>query len=87
MQFNFPRAKFVDENDITDQAIHVCSEAIETLAPGRIRDFEHMAEEMMDCLHSCETGLRILQEDHGINLNEVRRAVERKNREREYYEC
>jgi hypothetical protein len=39
----------------------------------------------MDKYHSCETGLRILQEKHGINLNDLRRRVERKNFERGYY--
>lgn len=85
MIFNFPRTKFVDENDLPAQVLHMGSEQVEIEEVMLTPDIEHTAEELMDKYHSCETGLRILQEKHGINLSELRRNVERKNVVRGYY--
>jgi hypothetical protein len=85
MQFNFPRARFVDSNDIVKQSLHIDSEAIGVMLAVQQPGYDEVAMEIMDCLHSCETALRILQEKHGFNLNELRQSVERKNQERGYY--
>ena len=85
MNFNFPRTRFVDENGITSQVLHMGSEQAEIEQSVFTPDIEHTAEEVMDKLHSCETALRILQEKYGINLNDLRRRVERKNQVRNYY--
>lgn len=85
MIFNFPRTRFVDENCICNQAEHIGSEQTEIVSSMFTPDIEHTAEEVMDCLHSCETALRILQEKHNINLSKVRCEVERKNFDRGYY--
>lgn len=83
--FNFPRTSFVTENGICMQSKHIGSEAMEIDQSVYTPDINHTAEEVMDCLHSCETALRILQEKHGINLNEVRARVKAKNMMRGYY--
>lgn len=85
MILNFPRTKFVDENGIIAQVIHMESEQKEIEESMLKDDIQHTAEEVMDRLHSCETALRILQEKYGINLSELRRDVERKNLLRNYY--
>ena len=85
MNFNFPRTKFAGINGICSQVMHICSEAAEAKESSFTPDIQHTAEEVMDCLHSCETALRILQEKYGINISALRRDVERKNMERGYY--
>lgn len=86
MILNFPRTKFVESNGIATQSGHIYSEALEVEQSVLTPDIQHTAEEVMDCLHSCETALRILQEKYGINISVLRRDVERKNMERGYYE-
>jgi hypothetical protein len=81
----FPRTKFVDENGIVAQAEHIKSEAFEVCQSVFEPDIFHTAVEIFDSLHSCETGLRILEEKYGIDLVEVRDHVEAKNRARGYY--
>jgi hypothetical protein len=85
MILNFPRTQYVDINGIVGQCDHILSEANEALDSALAPDINHTAMEVMDALHSCETALRILQEKHGINLNEVERAVLAKNKARGYY--
>lgn len=86
MHFNFPKTRYADINGIVDQATHIYSEALEVQQAVFASDMNHTAEEIMDCLHSCETALRILHEKHAVNLSVLRRNVERKNMERGYYE-
>lgn len=85
MNFNFPRTRFVDDNGIVGQVLHMATEQEEIERAMLTPDIDHTAEEVMDKYHSCETALRILQEKYGINLNDLRRRVERKNQERKYY--
>jgi hypothetical protein len=85
MIFNFDRTKFVDENGIVAQVLHMGSEQIEIENSMLTPDIEHTAEEVMDKLHSCETALRILYEKHGIDLSEISRRVRLKNAARGYY--
>lgn len=85
MIFNFPRTKFVDENGICRQVLHMRSEQREIEDELQTVDILVVAGEIMDKYHSCETALRILQEKYGVNVSELRRDVERKNFERGYY--
>ena len=86
MIFNFPETIYVRQNGIATQSEHIYSEALEVKQAVLTPDVLHTAEEVMDCLHSCETALRILQNKYGINLSQLRRDVERKNFDRRYYE-
>ena len=87
MVFNFPATKFVRLNSIPEQAFHVLSEAKEINDSLTGSDIKHTAREALDCIHSCETLLRKIQIKHpNINLQELRRDVERGNFERQYYE-
>jgi Lar family restriction alleviation protein len=83
--FNFQRTIFVAQNGIATQSKHIFSEAVEIEQSALTPDIQHTAEEVMDCLHSCETALRILEEKYGINIAKTRRDVERKNFDRGYY--
>lgn len=83
--FNFDRTKFVGLNAIINQIAHISTEVDESVEASMTADNLHLAEELMDVLHSTESALRIMKEFHGINLNEVRSAVKSKNRERGYY--
>jgi hypothetical protein len=85
MIFNFPRTRFVDENGIVCQVLHMASEQKEIEEVMLTPDLSHTAEEIMDKFHSCETALRILQEKYGVNLSRLRRDVEQKNALRGYY--
>ena len=86
MIYNFPRTKFVDINGIVGQVLHMSTEQEEIERAILEPDIDHVAEEVMDKLHSCETALRILSEFHGIDPIELRRHVERKNFARGYYQ-
>lgn len=83
--FNFPRARFVDENGIVGQAYHVESELSEVWETVTLPDILRTAEEAMDLLHSVETFLHILAEKHGVNLDVVSSSVILKNQARGYY--
>ena len=65
--FRFPRTRFVDENGIAGQMLHIGSELMEfeqDLLAGRLR--EAMIE-LLDLRHSIETGFRILQEKYEVD--------------------
>lgn len=83
--FIFPRTVFVDQNGICGQVAHIATEAAEAAAETGNPDVFALAVEVMDGLHSSETGLRILEEKYGVDLNAVRDAVIRKNQARRYY--
>lgn len=83
--FNFDRTKFVGLNAIINQIAHISAEVDESLEAAMTTDLFHLAEELMDVLHSAESALRIMKEFHNINLNEVRQAVKSKNKARGYY--
>lgn len=82
--FNFPRAKFADENNIHAQVAHIQTEADEAFRELNSPDRMTLAMEIMDCLHSCETALRML-EDEGLSLSDVMTMVYEKNEARGYY--
>ncbi len=85
MEFNFFRTTFVDSNGIVTQIVHIASELKEVQTAMHLPDTFHLAEEIADLAHSCETALRILDEKYGIDLAEVKRFVANKNAERGYY--
>lgn len=85
MLYHFPRTRFVDENGIYSQVAHINAEATEAAAELGNPDIWFVAEEIMDCYHSCETALRILQEKYGIEPQELMHRVYHKNETRGYY--
>lgn len=48
-------------------------------------DLVGVALECLDTIHACETLLRILQQEHGIDIQAEAEFVEKKNEERGYY--
>lgn len=78
----FPRTKFADEADLTDQLHHVKSEMHEVIWA---MTKEQRAEELCDLIHSAETLLHILSEKHGVDVAAIQRQVVIKNRNRSYY--
>lgn len=89
--FRFPRAVFVDQNNIIQQFRHVRSEIDEVwqeLEPGYstgIFDPVRVAEESMDAIHSLESLLRILAEKYKVDLMQGQEQLINKNRARGYY--
>lgn len=81
----FPRTKFVDENSVEAQLIHVESEQAEVWEAYKDGDMERTAEEALDLIHSAETLLGILAEKHGVDVAAVALYVEEKNQKRGYY--
>lgn len=79
---SFPRTNFADTTNIHDQVRHVLSEAHEAWTT---ETFDHMAEELMDVIHSAETALHILSEKYDINPTASKIEVIEKNRVRGYY--
>lgn len=85
MLYNFPRAKFVDENGIAGQVAHMVTEADEAFRELNNPDIWTLAMEVMDGYHSHETALRILEEKYGIDIKQLMTAVYEKNEKRGYY--
>lgn len=85
MYYTFPRSRFVVENGIAQQSEHILSEAVEAVQSAFTPDIFHTAEEIFDCLHSCETALRMLEEKYEVDLDDVKDHVTAKNRARGYY--
>ena len=85
--FNFPSAKFVPPEGLTraGQADHIVEEAAEIYAEATREDQaspERYIEELLDCIHACETALREFDpEDIGKGVA----AVIEKNKDRGYY--
>jgi NTP pyrophosphatase (non-canonical NTP hydrolase) len=81
----FPRLRFVDENSIHDQVVHVMSEANEVCdAVIMGESWFRMAEELVDVIASSVTGLRILSEEYGVDVDDVVDHVNAKNAARCY---
>jgi NTP pyrophosphatase (non-canonical NTP hydrolase) len=85
--FNFPRTKFVSDNTYIDQALHIHSEGKEIRAAVAASDINHLDEEVMDCLHSCETYLRMRSERDGLDIRDLMYRVAEKNDARGYYDA
>lgn len=78
----FPETIFVKSMTIDDQCLHVVSEAIEA---AREDDPFKKAMELYDTIHSSETGLQILEDQFGVDLDHAKQEVIEKNRKRGYY--
>ena len=87
MLFNFPRTRFVEENTYIGQAMHIYSEGVEVRAAAAASDMIHLDEEVIDCLHSCETYLRMRAERDNIDLRSLMHQVAEKNEKRGYYDA
>ena len=83
-KFTFPRTKFVSENGLTQQFIHICTEVKEIKEAHEQEPIERVAEELVDLYHSVETALRIIDERY-IDINKVFEQVAEKNMRRGYY--
>ena len=85
--FNFPRAKFVPPEGLTraGQADHIVEEAAELFAEATsdaANPPEKYIEEVLDCIHACETSLREFDPEV---VSRVADAVVAKNEDRGYY--
>lgn len=87
MLFNFPRCKFASTNSIEAQALHIHSEGKEVRKAAKSGNLDHTDEEVMDCLHSCETYLRMRQERNGLDIQALMHRVAEKNDARGYYDA
>lgn len=85
MLYHFPRAKFVDDNGICGQVAHMQTEADEAFRELNNPDIDTLAMEVMDVYHSAETGLRILEEKYGVDIQKLMHRVADKNEARGYY--
>lgn len=83
--YNFPRTIFVDGNGIYGQVSHINTEAVEAAAELGNPDINFVAMEIIDCLHSCETALRILEEKYKVDIKALMFDVYQKNEKRGYY--
>jgi hypothetical protein len=83
----FPKTVFVESCTINEQMEKIGTEfgeVIDALA-NPIINHEGVAIELWDVIQSCETALRILEEQHGVDVSIVRQYVYEKNRARGYY--
>lgn len=81
--YRFPAiAKMGDFNNL-QQAIYICGEAAEAIDASLNKDRREYGIELMDIIHATETALRM--EFSLEEVNELRDAVEKKNRDRGYY--
>jgi hypothetical protein len=82
----FPRTTFTDKNSIHDQVVHVTSEINEVCDTILCDEgFLRTAEEFVDVIASSVTGLRILTEKHGVDVDDVIDYVNAKNSARGYH--
>lgn len=60
----FPRTIFADRNSIYRQYLHLVSEVIEVGIAILRRDWDHVADELVDVQQSADTGLHIVMDRH-----------------------
>lgn len=78
----------MDENGLVEQFRHSMSEVkevISELSPDGAKDPQRVTEELLDLLHSVESCLWICEERLGVDIEEVRARVIKKNMDRGYY--
>lgn len=63
----FPRTIFAGRNTIYRQYLHLVSEVIEVGIAILRRDWDHVAEELVDVQQSADTGLHIVMSRHGAD--------------------
>jgi len=78
----FPRSKFASENTLPEQIRHIASESEEIFEEMVLTPPNHdrLAEEIVDLIHSCETGLHICHEQHGIDGVVLAKSVQEPER-------
>lgn len=83
--YNFPEYK--GPVSVQEQVTKIGFEYMEIAeeALKSIIDPVGVALECLDTIHACETLLRLLQQEHGIDVQAEAEFVERKNAERGYY--
>lgn len=83
--YNFP--KYKGHVSIQEQVTKIGFEYMEIAeeALKSIIDPVGVALECLDTIHACETLLRVLQQEHGIDIQAEAEFVEKKNEERGYY--
>lgn len=79
-KYNFPAIKPLPTG--RKQINKIIEETAEVL--GAKNDIERI-HEVLDLIHACETYLRIM-EAKGIVIESIRKEIERKNKDRGYYE-
>lgn len=87
MLYNFPRVRFASTNSLEGQALHIHSEGKEVRKAAKSGNLDHLDEEVMDCMHSCETYLRMRQERNGLDVRALMHRVAEKNDARGYYDA
>ena len=84
----FPVTKFVKTNTIQQQMPVIAGELKEVydefMAPTV--NYHKVAIELLDLIQAAETGLEILKEQRGVDLNQAEEDMLQKNEERGYYE-
>lgn len=65
--FWFPRTRFVDDNSIAGQMLHIGSELDEFKQELAAKDMRAAMIELLDLRNSVETAFRILQEKYGAS--------------------
>lgn len=85
MKHLFPISKFAKETDSLTQIEHLKSECLEIVERIDQGDFKGIIEEVLDMIHSGESFLYIVETKHNIDVEEKRKEVIRKNKERGYY--
>lgn len=83
--YNFPEYK--GHVSIQEQVTKIGFEYMEITEEvlKSIIDPVGVALECLDTIHACETLLRILQQEHSIDIQAEAEFVEKKNKERGYY--
>jgi len=89
----FPKTIFAEKNDINAQLDHLFSEMDEIrhewieqeCLPRSERNYDHLANELVDIQHSADTALRILQEKYGADAYGAYGRVTVNNTKRGYY--
>jgi hypothetical protein len=91
IRLHFPVTKWACTATIVEQAHKVLEEAAELAVEsdgafdGGAPDLERVAEEAWDAIQAAETMLGVLSRQ-GVKICEAREAVQRKNRDRGYYD-
>lgn len=83
--YNFPKCEA--RTSVNEQVTKIGFEYME-IAEEALKSIINpigLAMECLDTIHACETLLRILQENHGIDVQAEAEFVKQKNAERGYY--
>ena len=86
MSYRFPRTRFVNFNELKAQLDHSVGEMVEVVTAYDAREgLQRVTEEILDTIHSLETGLRILSERYEVDVPDISEYVRVKNSVRGYY--